>query len=89
MDIIEIVSSSDREVVILGMRMIQNDFLRWVRSNSFLYYGITSEEILWMYKNLNSLQISQNYIEFRYNAYNIRRSRKGFIELIKNYLNEH
>lgn len=83
------VSSLDREVVVLGMRMIQNDFLRWVRSNSFLYYGITSEEILWMYKNLNSLQISQNYIEFRYGAYTLKRSRTGFIELIKKLLHEY
>ena len=40
-----------------------------------------------LYKNLNTLNVSQKYIEFRYSTYIIRRLRVGLIETIKVYEN--
>ena len=80
------VSSLDRETVILGMRMIQNDFLKWIKFDD-VYRGFTTWEFMQLYKNLNTLNVSQKYIEFRYSTYIIRRLRVGLIETIKVYEN--
>lgn len=84
------VSSLDREVVILGMRMIKKDFLKWFKNELYTSscFGFTYSEVVRLFENLDTLEIYPSYIQFVGWTYVVARLRSSFIDMIKAYENQ-